>query len=165
MDMQAMELGQFAEAFARLANSEAVNALLSEMQADELSDDRRGLYQYLLMNVRNAEAIPALADVVVAEEPRRFQGEAAMALARIGSPEAVMTILKGIDRGDVRDFEHPLIIALKNVQNPDAMRAMYDILTSEENEVSRHAAATVLAREEEVNLEYQDEEADNTKLK
>lgn len=128
----------------KVAHYEATLGLLDALK-DEPSDERRLHYRMLLRSLRNELAIPALGDLVSTDQPNDFEEDAAAALAGIGTPEAVIALMKGVERREISDVEHPFLVALRSVQNKDALFIMAHTFERSEHESVRHAAATVLS--------------------
>jgi hypothetical protein len=134
---------QARDALARIVTGLDVTRMSQSLPSDPEQGLVRSYLLGTLARVRNADAVPQLAELCASQDPAIYTA-AAIALGSIGSPEAVASLVKLIEERPVTDVNDPVVQALLSVGNKDAQVSLQDVYNNTTNPVVKYATAEAL---------------------
>ena len=132
------------DTLARVADAEATRTIAQAFHSDAYEGWQQSNLMGALLRVSSGDAVPALLEIVSQDTDPSFGAQAAIALARIGTPEAVASLIKVIEERPVTDVDDLVVQALLSVDNKDAEVPLYEVYQNTTNAVVKYATAEAL---------------------
>jgi len=133
------------DALARNATAEDIYAMSQMIPPESDNAPVRLVLLDALSRVGNPEHIPVLVDLCERAKDPGVTAASSSALAAIGTPDAVASLVLLIQDAGIHDLNDPLAQALMSVANKESSRLLQDEFQNTTNSVIQYATAYALA--------------------
>lgn len=132
------------DTFARLADDAATRAITKAYHEEANEGWQQSNLMGAIARERSPDSVAALGDILRTDSDFALCSQAAIALGLMGSPQAIQSLLSGIEQSSSPAYARVLIESLGSVNNKDSVNELAVLLDQGTNDILRSAAASAL---------------------